>query len=76
MRIRRPNQAISVFHLDWCACFLKLADHNGVARDVDQTDVSFFKMGSNFFSIGGVSLVNISENRNTLQVSSNLVVYL
>lgn len=75
-RIRRPNQAVSVFHLDWFACFLKLANHNGVASDVDQTDVGFFKMCSNFFSIGGVSLEHISESRKTLQVSSNLVVYI
>ena len=59
--IRRPNKVISLFHLDWSACFFKLADHNDVASDVDQTDVSILKMGSDFFSIGGVRLVSISE---------------
>ena len=54
---------IKLFHLDGFACFLKLANHNDVASDVDQTDVGFFKMGSNFFSVGGVRLENMSKSR-------------
>ena len=53
---------MSVFYLDRSACFLKLANNNGVAGYVGQTDVLVLKMGRNFFSVGRVRLVNISKS--------------
>ena len=54
---------IKLLHLDGSACFLKLANHKDVASCVDQTDVGFLKMGSNFFSVGGVWLEKISKSK-------------
>ena len=54
---------IKLVHLDGSAHFLKLANDNDVASDVDQTDVGFLKMGSNFFSVGRVRLEYISKSK-------------